>query len=58
VDLIFGGFDALRVCTFKHNETQAGFKAHELRHLDLWKWAGAFVLEDLETALSRGTNLC
>jgi hypothetical protein len=26
---IWGGFDALRVCTFKHNNTRAGNKANE-----------------------------
>jgi 3-oxoacyl-(acyl-carrier-protein) synthase len=57
---IWGGFDALRVCTFKHNEspeqgsrpmsdTASGFVPGS--------GAGAFVLEDLETALARGVRI-
>lgn len=57
---IWGGFDAMRVCTFKHNEspeqgsrpmstTASGFVPGS--------GAGALVLEDLETALARGARI-
>ncbi|MEO5777195.1 MAG: beta-ketoacyl-[acyl-carrier-protein] synthase family protein [Flavobacterium sp.] len=57
---IWGGFDAMKVCTFKHNDspeqgsrpmsaTASGFVPGS--------GAGAFVLEDLETALARGVRI-
>ena len=57
---IWGGFDAMKVCTFKHNEspekgsrpmssTASGFVPGS--------GAGAFVIEDLETALARGARI-
>ena len=57
---IWGGFDALRVCTYKHNnqptlgsrpmsETAAGFVPGS--------GAGALVLESLESALARGAKI-
>ena len=57
---IWGGFDAMKVCTFKHNdspeqgsqpmsETASGFVPGS--------GAGALVLEDLETALTRGARI-
>jgi 3-oxoacyl-[acyl-carrier-protein] synthase I len=57
---IWGGFDAMKVCTFKHNEspnqgsrpmsaTASGFVPSS--------GAGALVIEDLETALERGATI-
>ncbi len=57
---IWGGFDAMKVCTFKHNDspekgsrpmsaTASGFVPGS--------GAGALVLEDLETALQRGARI-
>jgi len=57
---IWGGFDAMKVCTFKHNEspeegsrpmsaTASGFVPGS--------GAGALVLEDLDTALARGARI-
>lgn len=57
---IWGGFDAMKVCTFKHNDepekasrpmsaTASGFVPGS--------GAGALVLEDLETALARGVRI-
>lgn len=57
---IWGGFDAMRVCTFKHNSipeqgsrpmsaTASGFVPSS--------GAGALVIEDLETALARGAKI-
>jgi 3-oxoacyl-(acyl-carrier-protein) synthase len=57
---IWGGFDAMKVCTFKHNEipekgsrpmsaTASGFVPGS--------GAGALVMEDLETALARGAKI-
>jgi len=57
---IWGGFDAMRVCTFKHNDapekgsrpmsaTASGFVPGS--------GAGALILEDLETAISRGAKI-
>jgi 3-oxoacyl-(acyl-carrier-protein) synthase len=57
---IWGGFDAIRVCTFKHNEapekgsrpmsaTASGFVPGS--------GAGALIVEDLETALHRGAKI-
>lgn len=57
---IWGGFDAMRVCTFKHNndpqqgsrpmsETASGFVPGA--------GAGALLLEDLDSALERGATI-
>jgi 3-oxoacyl-(acyl-carrier-protein) synthase len=57
---IWGGFDAMKVCTFKHNDspekgsrpmsaTASGFVPGS--------GAGALVLEDLESALKRGARI-
>jgi 3-oxoacyl-(acyl-carrier-protein) synthase len=57
---IWGGFDAMRVCTFKHNKdpeqgsrpmsaTASGFVPGS--------GAGALLLEDLQTALARGARI-
>lgn len=57
---IWGGFDAMRVCTFKHNDapekgsrpmsaTASGFVPGS--------GAGALIIEDLETALQRGAKI-
>ena len=57
---IWGGFDAMKVCTFKHNEipeqgsrpmsaTASGFVPGS--------GAGALLLEDLESALARGARI-
>lgn len=57
---IWGGFDAMRVCTFKHNDTPE----HGSRPMSTnasgfvpGSGAGALVLEDLETALARGVRI-
>jgi 3-oxoacyl-(acyl-carrier-protein) synthase len=57
---IWGGFDALRVCTFKHNESPE----HGSRPMSSsasgfvpGSGAGAFLLEDLETAVARGAHI-
>jgi 3-oxoacyl-[acyl-carrier-protein] synthase-1 len=57
---IWGGFDALRVCTFKHNNTpEQGTRPMSASASGFvpGSGAGAFVLEDLETALSRGVRI-
>ncbi|MBC7523693.1 MAG: beta-ketoacyl-[acyl-carrier-protein] synthase family protein [Flavobacterium sp.] len=57
---IWGGFDAMKVCTYKHNhspekgsrpmsETASGFVPGS--------GSGAFVLEELESALARGAKI-
>lgn len=57
---IWGGFDAMRVCTFKHNDapeigsrpmsaTASGFVPGS--------GSGALIIEDLETALHRGVKI-
>ncbi|MBC7642392.1 MAG: beta-ketoacyl-[acyl-carrier-protein] synthase family protein [Flavobacterium sp.] len=57
---IWGGFDAMKVCTYKHNQnpekgsrpmsaTASGFVPGS--------GAGAYVLENLETALARGAKI-
>jgi len=57
---IWGGFDAMRVCTFKHNESPE--KASRPMSASASGFvpgsgAGAFVLEDLESAVSRGARI-
>ncbi len=57
---IWGGFDAMKVCTFKHNETPE----HGSRPMSATasgfvpgSGAGALLLEDLESALARGARI-
>jgi len=57
---IWGGFDAMKVCTFKHNETpEQGSRPMSASASGFvpGSGAGALVLEDLETALARGAKI-
>jgi 3-oxoacyl-(acyl-carrier-protein) synthase len=57
---IWGGFDAMRVCTFKHNdspETGSRPMSASASGFVPASGAGALVLEDLETALERGATI-
>lgn len=57
---IWGGFDAIRVCTFKHNESpEQGSRPMSASASGFvpGSGAGAMVLEDLETALARGARI-
>jgi 3-oxoacyl-(acyl-carrier-protein) synthase len=57
---IWGGFDAMRVCTFKHNDSpEMGSRPMSVSASGFVpsSGAGALVLEDLETALSRGAKI-
>jgi 3-oxoacyl-(acyl-carrier-protein) synthase len=57
---IWGGFDAMKVCTFKHNESpQEGSRPMSASASGFvpGSGAGALVLEDLETALARGAKI-
>jgi 3-oxoacyl-(acyl-carrier-protein) synthase len=57
---IWGGFDAMRVCTFKHNDTpEKGSRPMSLTASGFvpGSGAGALVLEELETALARGARI-
>lgn len=57
---IWGGFDAMRVCTFKHNETpEQGSRPMSASASGFvpGSGAGAMVLEDLEVALARGARI-
>jgi 3-oxoacyl-(acyl-carrier-protein) synthase len=57
---IWGGFDAMKVCTFKHNQTpEQGSRPMSVSASGFvpGSGAGALVLEDLETALARGTRI-
>lgn len=57
---IWGGFDAMRVCTFKHNDTpEQGSRPMSLTASGFvpGSGAGALVLEELETALARGARI-
>ncbi|MBC7607407.1 MAG: beta-ketoacyl-[acyl-carrier-protein] synthase family protein [Burkholderiales bacterium] len=57
---IWGGFDAMKVCTFRHNETpEQGSRPMSATASGFvpGSGAGAFVLEDLETALERGARI-
>jgi 3-oxoacyl-(acyl-carrier-protein) synthase len=57
---IWGGFDAMKVCTFKHNETpEQGSRPMSVSASGFvpGSGAGALVLEDLETALARGAKI-
>jgi 3-oxoacyl-(acyl-carrier-protein) synthase len=57
---IWGGFDAMRVCTFKHNDSpEQGSRPMSISASGFvpGSGAGALVLEDLETALARGARI-
>ena len=57
---IWGGFDAMKVCTFKHNETpEQGSRPMSATASGFvpGSGAGALLLEDLETALARGARI-
>ncbi len=57
---IWGGFDALKVCTFKHNDSpEEGSRPMSATAFGLvpGSGAGALLLEDLETALARGAKI-
>jgi 3-oxoacyl-(acyl-carrier-protein) synthase len=57
---IWGGFDAMKVCTFKHNETpEQGSRPMSASASGFvpGSGAGALVLEDLETALARDVKI-
>ncbi len=57
---IWGGFDAMRVCTFKHNNTpEKGSRPMSASASGFvpGSGAGALIVEDLETALHRGSKI-
>ncbi len=57
---IWGGFDAMRVCTYKHNqspETGSRSMSASASGFVPASGAGALVLEDMETALARGARI-
>ena len=57
---IWGGFDAMRVCTFKHNDTpEKGSRPMSATASGFvpGSGAGALLIEDLETALGRGAKI-
>ncbi len=57
---IWGGFDAMRVCTFKHNDSpEQGSRPMSLTASGFvpGSGAGALILEELETALARGAQI-
>jgi 3-oxoacyl-(acyl-carrier-protein) synthase len=57
---IWGGFDAMRVCTFKHNSSpENGSRPMSASASGFVpaSGAGALILEDLETALERGAKI-
>jgi 3-oxoacyl-(acyl-carrier-protein) synthase len=57
---IWGGFDAMRVCTFKHNNTpENGSRPMSATASGFvpGSGAGALIVEDLETALNRGAKI-
>ncbi|MBC5838740.1 beta-ketoacyl-[acyl-carrier-protein] synthase family protein [Flavobacterium muglaense] len=57
---IWGGFDAMRVCTFKHNnDPESGSRPMSATASGFvpGSGAGALVIEDLETALNRGAKI-
>lgn len=57
---IWAGFDAMRVCTFKHNESpEQGSRPMSASASGFvpGSGAGAIVLEDLESALQRGVHI-
>ena len=57
---IWGGFDAMKVCTFKHNESpEKGARPMSASAAGFvpGSGAGALLLEDLESALERGARI-
>lgn len=57
---IWGGFDAMKVCTFKHNhEPKRGSRPMSATASGFvpGSGAGAFIVEDLETALARNAKI-
>lgn len=57
---IWGGFDAMRVCTFKHNDSpEQGSRPMSASASGFvpGSGAGALVVEDLESALARGAKI-
>jgi 3-oxoacyl-(acyl-carrier-protein) synthase len=57
---IWGGFDAMKVCTFKHNESpEQGSRPMSASASGFvpGSGAGALVLEDLDSALARGATI-
>ncbi len=57
---IWGGFDAMRVCTYKHNQNPSeGSRPMSASASGFvpGSGAGAFVLEDLESALARNARI-
>ncbi len=57
---IWGGFDAMKVCTFKHNhEPKKGSRPMSASASGFvpGSGAGAFVVEELESALARGAKI-
>ena len=57
---IWGGFDAMKVCTFKHNDSpQQGSRAMSATASGFvpGSGSGALVIESLENALKRGANI-
>lgn len=57
---IWGGFDAMRVCTFRHNESpEMGSRPMSASASGFvpGSGAGALLLEDLDTALERGARI-
>jgi 3-oxoacyl-(acyl-carrier-protein) synthase len=57
---VWGGFDAMRVCTAKHNnspETGSRPMSASASGFVPASGAGALILEDLETALARGARI-
>lgn len=57
---IWGGFDAMKVCTFKHNDTpEKGSRPMSASASGFVpsSGAGALVIEDLESALARGAKI-
>ncbi|MFN3755202.1 beta-ketoacyl-[acyl-carrier-protein] synthase family protein [Flavobacterium sp.] len=57
---IWGGFDAMKVCTFKHNDMpEKGSRPMSASASGFvpGSGAGALVLEDLESALARGAKI-
>jgi 3-oxoacyl-(acyl-carrier-protein) synthase len=57
---IWGGFDAMKVCTFKHNDSpEKGSRPMSASASGFVpsSGAGALVIEDLESALARGARI-
>ena len=57
---IWGGFDAMKVCTYKHNDTpEKGSRPMSVTASGFvpGSGSGAFVLEDLESALARNAKI-